>query len=687
MLDETTEKDVVKKYTDYNSPKKSSDSEETTKPRSPSIVRGNDEKTLKIGDKESLIDKFFNAIISYCELSQNFNVKFVVVNHIVPTLPPFLRGLSKLGNVAIIIPKHSHTDKRIETDIKRTYPDSFYDVKNAGFSEEKRFDDHLTEGENCVKFLKEKLKLSDGEKFLIIDIGGYFSKPLHKIYKEFGDKFLGVVEDTENGHQKYLSEIYNGWENFVPDVNKFPFPVFSVARCKLKETEDYNVGKSIVEASSAIMRIDAHTILERMKTVGVMGFGKIGSSIAEHLRQKNISNVIVYDKDEIRQMKAASLGFRTVNRQEIFMKSDMIFAATGSRSIEGFDFYSLKDNVFIASCTSSDDEFDLKLIKKEMAGKGMKSILDEHYNISKYYLGSEGEEIRINLLYSGNAVNFVHGAVNGPYIYSVQASLMLSAINIMVGRKSLVKIIEEKKEIFFDELTEKEMKFIALKWLESFEGFTYSQDDFIFNKESLIKQLESKRILRSDFYLQLAFHLKKSCRDGEEFESIKGIFYFLCDLAGSFAVEEDNSDAFQKAVKGFEDFRINKKEGIKIFNNRSSYLNVGYSLISIRYLSDHNFFRVIVELIKDFESRKEKEIKDEGKELDFTFFELYSWYMLDDSVKIMMILSDKTQIKDEILNYNYKKENTEFRSCIEETVNSLNRKEEPSSSTPVLSLT
>ncbi len=43
------------------------------------------------------------------------------------------------------------------------------------------------------------------------------------------------------------------------------------------------------------LRTDAHQIIERMNIIGVIGFGKIGRSIADHLKQRNIKRVIVYD--------------------------------------------------------------------------------------------------------------------------------------------------------------------------------------------------------------------------------------------------------------------------------------------------------------------------------------------------------------------------------------------------------
>lgn len=138
----------------------------------------------------------------------------------------------------------------------------------------------------------------------------------------------------------------------------------SVARCSLKNTEDYNVGKSIVEATSAILRESAHTIIERMNLITVIGFGKIGRSIAEHLRQKNVKRVIIYDKDHLRAIEAVSLGFEIGPKDYALTESDLIFGATGNKSINNIEFARLKDNVCIASCTSR--EVSLKFSKSEI---------------------------------------------------------------------------------------------------------------------------------------------------------------------------------------------------------------------------------------------------------------------------------------------------------------------------------
>ncbi|MES2614468.1 MAG: NAD(P)-dependent oxidoreductase [Bdellovibrionota bacterium] len=542
--------------------------------RAPSIPRGNDEKSTI--NEQTLIDDFFGSIIAKKNVRKDDNLKFVIVNHIVPTLPPFLRALEKLGKIAIIIPKHSHADKRIKEKIKTEYSEAFVDVEEYKCNEINRFDDYLSQDSNCIDFLVKKLNLSGEEKFLIIDIGGYFSKPLIKITDHFGKKFIGVVEDTENGHQKYAKSVIL---KFQEDRN-FIFPiVFSVARCELKETEDYNVGKSIVEASGTILRVDAHTMLERMKTIGIIGFGKIGRSIAEHLRQKNITSVVVYDKDEIRHMKASSMGFRVVNKDYILSESDMIFGATGTKSLEGFDFYSLKDNVFIASCTSSNDEFDLSILKRL---KERENTEIENSNISKYYLS----EKRINFLYQGNAVNFVHGAVNGPYIYSVQASLIVAAISIIENSDSSrkIEVLEEGKRVEIPEITREDMKIIAVSWLECFENFK-CQNNLTLNAENLFSRINNSGVhefyIKPIFYLQFAIHLCVHCKNKSDFDEVKNKCFLLiklsdllvCDISeeklNGLVAKELFNEAYKNNKNDEVAFKGLRSKLIAIFNNFS----------------------------------------------------------------------------------------------------------------------
>ncbi len=353
------------------------------------VVRGNDDLVYAENFFNDIYQEFFHEK-SYKDLD------IIVVGHLVPTLPVYLRALEKIGHIAVLIPKSSHPNPAVVSYVQ----DKLLKEVVCLNQEQKRA--WFKDKNQVIAMINKYVKR---ERFLIIDIGGYFSYTQNALKEQFGDRFLGIVEDTENGHQKYNDALSN-------------VAVLSVARSSLKELEDYNVGKSIVEASDALLRKSAHTMISRIKTVGVIGFGKIGQSIATHAREKGIKRILVYDKNPMMTMKASAFGFEAVSREVVLQESEMIFSATGSRALKGEDLKVLKDNVFIASCTSSDDEFDPSFFT---------SLRDrsDSEEISRY-LG-RGINKRVNLLNNGNAVNFVFDAVNGPYIYAVMSSLIVSA--------------------------------------------------------------------------------------------------------------------------------------------------------------------------------------------------------------------------------------------------------------------
>lgn len=54
------------------------------------------------------VDEFFDSIIkSFRNLTKNVTIKFILVNHIVPTLPYFLNAIRKIGNNHFMIFKLS----------------------------------------------------------------------------------------------------------------------------------------------------------------------------------------------------------------------------------------------------------------------------------------------------------------------------------------------------------------------------------------------------------------------------------------------------------------------------------------------------------------------------------------------------------------------------------------------------
>lgn len=406
------------------------------------------------------VPDFFDKVVGKYKqkLDTDTRLVFITVNHVVPTLLPYLKSLGELGDILSIIGKSSHIDNRVKENIKVQYPlltpedVEVYPSKEKLNNEKNNYEYARDFVANQIEIWRKKNGNQNvTPRLIIIDIGGYFASPLPALCSDqrIKDVMLGVVEDTENGHQKY--------EKIIKYANTCP--VISVARSILKETEDWNVGKSIVEATDSLLRLPMHTIIERNSYTGVIGYGKIGSSIAFHCKNKGL-NVLVCEFNPLRRMKASSQGFKTVGLDTIYQECSLIFAATGMQCIQKTDFKKLQDNVIISSCTSADDEFDLSWLLKNK--KEEFNCDYEHYSnsVTTYLIDVDNQEKRINLLQEGNAVNFRFNGVNGPYICSVQASLLVAAMK-------LINFKGKKNNIH--ELSESTMKDIASIWNFAFD--------------------------------------------------------------------------------------------------------------------------------------------------------------------------------------------------------------------------
>ncbi|GGJ45491.1 NAD(P)-dependent oxidoreductase [Deinococcus roseus] len=342
-------------------------------------------------------------------------VGFVVVGHVLRSLLPFLKALERVGEVLAVIPKPRSISDQHLPEIQKRYPVYFLDrlfTANAA---------------QVIGFL-EQLKPSG--RFMIIDIGGYFHRVVHDLKQHFGDCFLGVVEDTENGHQKY--------ESVVP----LPVPCLSVARSLAKRTEDWNVGKSIVFSAEALLRQEGLLFADQVITV--FGFGKIGQSIAHNLRARGYE-VYVWDIDPSQRIYAQCINHRVKPRPELLQASDIFFCATGNRALTLQDMPQLKPHVHAFSVTSADDELDPQIFERC-------DSLHRDGDFSRLRFADH----TLHLGNHGNAVNFIHGAEVGPYIYLVQAAI-LSGVKALLqgaGTTGFVGQLDRETEMHNAELFE-----------------------------------------------------------------------------------------------------------------------------------------------------------------------------------------------------------------------------------------
>lgn len=342
---------------------------------------------------------FYENIISKARTTGE-NYIAVVVSHIIPDAVHYLRAIDTIVPIQTIVPKPNSIDEKTYTIVRK-------DFKISHVCRE----DMAQDTENEVIRILE----NTNEKILLFDIGGYFAH-IHETWPvTILERIALIIEDTENGYQKY--------EHVIGDSERkkqnYPFKVVSVARSPLKENEDFLVGQFVFFSADALMREDGK-LIQYLKC-GILGYGKIGRSIASHLLQRGVKPA-VYDTNPLKRVSAFNELNRIPDRDSIIKESDILFSATGNKSLKIEDFRELKNGCYIFSVTSSDDELEL-----EFTGEYEKQEVRKH--IFKYSNENMNYFFLVN---DGNAVNFIYNAVMGDFIHLVRAEMIL-AINGLPG--------------------------------------------------------------------------------------------------------------------------------------------------------------------------------------------------------------------------------------------------------------
>lgn len=324
--------------------------------------------------------RFYDRVLSDAKGNiANFNdFRCIVIEHLLPTTLDFLLYLHTAFKKFIVFAKPKSRDNRIVEKLKQRgveIREAKRDVNEAEYY----FDNDLT------------------TPTLIIDIGAYFCN----VAQSDGFPIVGIVEDTENGYQKYLCA-----------KDKLKYKVSTVARSPLKDNEDRLVGEAVVHGADTLLRYE-NVILDYCK-VAIIGYGKVGAGIAGALLKRNVQPLVV-EKDCMRLVMAVNNYCYAAEFDEAISQSKVIFCATGSKSFGISDFRKIRNGSYLVSVTSSDDEFDFSEIEYEYS----------KIEISKWVVKYTSTKNYFYVLNDGNAVNFLYGAALGPFIYLVMAEMLL----------------------------------------------------------------------------------------------------------------------------------------------------------------------------------------------------------------------------------------------------------------------
>lgn len=380
---------------------------------------------------EYLLDKsYFEKVATLFNKGQSNPKKILVVEHAVINSLDFIDYLCEHYEV-YFIPKPKSIDRKVLKHLSKTC--TILDVSRKELAD--------VDTPNWIK------KIVGKDTFAIIDIGGYFVPRLSDIQKQFKGQLVKIIEDTENGYQKYEDKLSN---------NSISVPILSVARSSLKIEEDFLVGHEIV-VKSEIFLADYGTTLLGKKAL-VIGYGKVGSSIADNLRKRG-AIVIVADKRAIRLANALAHGYQITN--DIYTELidvDIVYIANGEKSIDALQLkkLDLKHTLYSFSVTSADDTFKNSQIINELPHYG--------HNGGYRILKTKSNKTVI-LANSGNAINFTYSiSTLASYVQLTQAEMAVILQKDISG--------EENQGIV--ELNENYREKIAKEWLVEIFKFVKS---------------------------------------------------------------------------------------------------------------------------------------------------------------------------------------------------------------------
>jgi adenosylhomocysteinase len=170
--------------------------------------------------EQEQLRRFWQEIVSMAGPCRATDAGALVVTHLLPDRPFFLGALGRVADIACVFPKPKSIDRTVLRRLRDRYPIEVAD--RAALADR-----------DGIEALVSRHGI-DQRPLVAIDIGGYLAPAVAHL--SASATLVGVVEDTENGHQRYEREL----------DPPFPCPVLSVARSPLKNAEDYLIGHSVV---------------------------------------------------------------------------------------------------------------------------------------------------------------------------------------------------------------------------------------------------------------------------------------------------------------------------------------------------------------------------------------------------------------------------------------------------------
>jgi len=347
---------------------------------------------------------------------------FLIILHFLKDLIIFLKACEKLG----LEPKNSYLFYKPylypHKDIIEKYLEGKYNIYPLD-----------------LKFLSEFLdeKKDELHDIIILEDGGYIVPLIHDTFPGLLKSVIGAVEQTSKGIKR------DG------EIEEPQFCILNVAEAKMKSRiEPPYVADAVV--------YNINTLLSnpnlRNKPIAILGFGTIGSKIAQKYKNDGV-NVTIYDSDPLARVDAGNQGFTVEQYPErAVMDKYLVMGCSGLTTIKSKEILSLRNETYLVSTSSDQSEIDIEslqnlskksdgdILTNDETGKKIGTDYTIRYINSKIHLLADGYPI--NFWYSDSMPNEVSDFVLSMILISC-LELVINKSNFKNGINNIDSLVDK----------------------------------------------------------------------------------------------------------------------------------------------------------------------------------------------------------------------------------------------------
>lgn len=244
--------------------------------------------------------------------------------------------------------------------------------------------------------------------FVVCDVGGYAVSVAGGVPI---NRMLGIVEETTHGLRRYER------------ASRFSVPVVETAASRLKYVENQFVGDAVCRRVCDLLTLRGSGC--RGARVGIIGYGKIGASVARAL-VANRATVACLDRDPVRELQAACDGMLIHSREGLFRWADVIVGATGEGCLVASDLKCVRDEMLFVSASSKDIEFPLALLREASRDT---AVADGESLVFRLASGQ-----RVRLVNHGYPINFSGQSLPRP-IADILFAAIVGGVRMLLERR------------------------------------------------------------------------------------------------------------------------------------------------------------------------------------------------------------------------------------------------------------